>query len=212
MASSEMDGGVSREDLLQRVELMEQMIAEGRRSTTRCGWIFLLWGVVDLAAMSWLHFLPHSHWVGVRAWPTCLIAGAILTCIGLAVQRRRERLGLRVSCCRVGMVWFMLGIALTIFISGAMVNHLSWQSSYIAALLIFVGLAHAISAAILQWRGQGVVAGIWWLGGGAVFFARSQGTVNAIMFAEMCVGMILFGVYAMVLDARSGGNRGRNDG
>jgi len=203
MANGGVDGGADRDELIQRLELMETMIAEGRRSTTRCGWIFLLWGLVDLTAMSWRFFQPHSNWVGARAWPVCLIAGAVLTCIGLALQRRNPGRGM--STCRpnVGVVWFMMGIALACYIASAMVRGLTWQYSYIAALLIIIGLAHAISAAILRWRVQGVMAAVWWLGGIAVFRARSQSDVEVIMFVEMCLSMIAFGLYAMMLERRS---------
>ncbi|HKN21840.1 MAG TPA: hypothetical protein VJX73_10510, partial [Terracidiphilus sp.] len=75
MGDKETEGGATREEIVQRVELMESMIAEGRRFTMRCGWIFVLWGVVDLAAMSWRYYQPNSLWVGEWAWPICLAAG-----------------------------------------------------------------------------------------------------------------------------------------
>jgi hypothetical protein len=203
--NSEPDGGTSRNDLVQRIELMESMIAEGRRSTTRCGWIFFLWGMVDLTAWCWQHFLPHSNFAGRWAWPVCLIAGAILTCIGLVLQKRRQSRSLTMKCLNVEGVWFMMGVALAIFITCAMVRGLTWQYSYIAGLLIIVGLAHAISAVILRWRVQGAMAAIWWLGGIATFCARSQRDVQLIMLVDMCLSMIAFGLYGMLLERRSGG-------
>ena len=206
MTNSEPDNsGTTRDDLLQRIELMEAMIAEGRRSTTRCGWIFLLWGLVDLTAWCWQYFLPHSNFAGHWAWPVCLIAGAILTCIGLALQKRQQRRGLSMKCLNVEGVWFMMGIALAIFITSAMVRGLTWQYSYIAGLLIVVGLAHAISAVILRWRVQGAMAAIWWLGAIATFCAHSQRDVQLILFVEMCLSMIAFGLYGMLLERRNGG-------
>jgi hypothetical protein len=204
MTNPEPDNGKTRADLVQRIELMEAMLAEGRRSTTRCGWIFLLWGLVDLAAMTWQFVQQRSDFAGRWAWPICLVAGAILTSIGLALQKRRQGRGLTMKCLNVEGVWFMMGIALAIFITAAMVRGLTWQYSYIAALLIIVGLAHAISAVILRWQVQGLVAATWWLGGIAVFFARSQSNVQLIMFIEMCLSMVLFGLYAMWLDGRDG--------
>ena len=44
MANFEMDGGTTRDELVQRVALMEAMIAEGRRSTARYGWVFVIVG------------------------------------------------------------------------------------------------------------------------------------------------------------------------
>jgi hypothetical protein len=205
MTNPEPDNGITRNDLLQRLELMETMIAEGRRFTARCGWIFVLWGLVDLAAMTWLYLKPHSNWAGLHAWPVCLIAGVILTAIGRSLQRREQAPGKSVQCRSVEAVWSMMGVALAILITGAMVRHLTWQYSYLAGLLIIIGMAHAISAMILRWRLQGIVAAVWWVGGMAMFFARGMRDVNIIMFVEMCLGMVLFGLYAMMLERRNGG-------
>jgi hypothetical protein len=110
----------------------------------------------------------------------------------------------------VEAVWGMMGVTLAIYITGAMVRHLTWQYSYVAALFVIVGMAHGTSAAILRWRVQGVVAAIWWAGGIAAFCVRTSAGVNEIMFLEMVFGMILFGVYAMVLERMSGGRANEN--
>jgi hypothetical protein len=206
MRDDETVGGASREEIVQRIELMESMIAEGRRFTARFGWAFVLWGIVDLAAMSWQYLQPDSQLAGQWAWPICLAAGVVLTFLGRAWQRRQPNCSPDLRWRSVEAVWGMMGLALAIYIAGAIVRHLTWQYSYIAAIFIIVGLAHAISAAILRWRMQGVVAAIWWAGGIAAFCVRSNRGVQEIMFLEMVFGMILFGVYAMVLQ-RAG--RGR---
>ena len=207
MADSEMDGGASRDELLQRVELMEEMIAEGRGSTTRNAWILVLWGVVDLVGAVWQHGLPHSNFAGRWAWPICLGAGVVLTFAGKALQGRdqaRDR-GYRkgIVSSRVMTVWAMMGLALGIYITGAMFGGWTWQVSYLSGMLMMVGMAHAISAAILRWRAQGVVAAIWWAGGIAILTDPPMRVVEAIMFLELSVGMIAFGVYAMVVEGRS---------
>jgi len=63
-------------------------------------------------------------------------------------------------------------------------------------------MAHAISAVILRWRAQAVMAAVWWAGGAAIFFVHSQSKVQCIMFVEMALSMIAFGLYAMVLERR----------
>jgi hypothetical protein len=104
----------------------------------------------------------------------------------------------------------MMGVALAIYISSAMVGHLGWQYSFTAAILIMVGMAHAISAAILRWRVQGLVACIWWAGAVATFFARSRSDVELILLLEMGLGTALFGLYAMMMERRSGGGVNKN--
>ena len=199
------DSGTSRDDLLKRIELMEAMIAEGRGFTTHNAWIFVLWGVVDLVAWSWQNLI-HTQFARVWAWPICLIAGAVLTFAGKALQAKPKGVPNSVACGRVMAVWLMMGIAMAIYVASAMITHFTWQYSYIAALLMMVGMAHAISAVILRWRVQGVVAAIWWAGGAAVFFLNSWRATSDIMLAEMCLGMIAFGVYAMMLEHRRGGH------
>ena len=141
MTNPDPESGATRDDLLQRIELMECMIAEGRQSTMRCGWIFVLWGLVDLTAWSWQHFLPNSHFAGPWAWPICLVAGAILTVAGVALQKGRVTAYGSMQCRNIGVLWSMMGVALAIYVAGAMARHLTWQYSYIAALLIIVGLS-----------------------------------------------------------------------
>jgi 4-hydroxybenzoate polyprenyltransferase len=165
----------------------------------------VLWGLVDLTAWSWQHFLPNSHFAGPWAWPVCLVAGVILTVAGRTLQKRHVETHRSIQCRDIEVLWNMMGVALAIYIAGSMVRHLTWQYSYIAALLIIVGLTHAISAMLLRWHAQGVVAAIWWAGAIAALCARSQKDVQVIMLLEMCFGMIAFGLYVMFLE-----NRNRN--
>jgi hypothetical protein len=194
----------SRDDLVQRLELMEAMIAEGRGFTTHNAWIFVLWGLVDLTAWSWQRLFPHSNFAGAWAWPICLIAGVVLTFAGKALQKKPEGVPNSVACGRVMAVWAMMGLTMAIYVASAMITHFSWQYSYVAALLMMIGMAHAISAAILRWRVQGVVAAIWWAGGAAIFFLNSRRATSDIMLLEMCFGMIAFGLYAMTIEHRKG--------
>jgi hypothetical protein len=211
MTDFETDGeGANRDDLLQRIELMETMIAEGRGFTTRNAWIFVLWGLVNLTGWSWQHFFRHSDFAGAWAWPICLIAGVVLTVAGKALQKRDQGYAKNSVCSRVMAVWGMMGLALGIYVASAMITHFTWQFSYVAALLMMIGMAHAISAVILRWRVQGLVAAIWWAGGAAIFFLNSWRATSDIMLAEMCLGMIAFGLYAMMLERNGGRSANRS--
>src|ERR1700761_1213130 len=108
MANVEDGDGGTREDLVQRIALMETMIAEGRQSTMRYAWIFILWGLVDLAAMAWRYFEPHSEWVGQWAWPFCLVAGAVATIAGLVLRRGQRGNALSMECRTLEAVWGMM--------------------------------------------------------------------------------------------------------
>ena len=198
MTNTEREDGVTRDELVQRVALMEEMIAEGRRSTARFGWSFVLWGLVTLIGIGWQYLQPHLHWI----WPVAIASGFLIQFIGIAIHRRRGR-----SCSNnmqsrsIAAVWRMTGIAIILYAAPAIVTHTIHQIAYVAAIFIFLGLAHAISALILRWRAQGVVAGLWWAGGIATYFVP-ENNVLTIYIAEMFFCMVLFGLYAMWLERR----------
>jgi hypothetical protein len=197
MPEPETESGTTRDDLLQRVALMETMIAEGRRSTARFGWIFLMWGLLYFAAIGWEMFLPAAKF----AWPVCIILG-IVTVRVWKLRQRRSGLGDQNPRSRsISAVWAAMGIAISLYVGSAALSHHIAQPEVNAAVLFFLGLAHAASAMILRWRVQGAVAAIWWSGGIAVFFAPASASVVIFLIATF-FGMILFGAYAMMLERR----------
>jgi hypothetical protein len=200
MTNMEREDGTTRDDLVQRVALMEAMIAEGRQTTVRFGWIFLLWGLIDLVGVGWGELQPDFRWV----WPITISAGFVLQFIILALRRKGGyRCGGSMRGRSVAAVWRMMGLTVLLYVVAAIVQHKAGQISYIAAILMFVGMAHAISAVILRWWAQGLVAGVWLAGGVATFFVP-RSYVLGVFIAEMCLGMVLFGLYAMWLERRSG--------
>ena len=206
MAEFEQEDGITRDELVQRVALMEAMIAEGRQYTGRNSWIFVLWGLVDLAAVAWQDYVPHFG--GRWAWPICLAAGVVLTFAGKMLQRSNQGYSRNETCSRVMGVWGMMGLAMGIYVASAMVTHFDWQYSYVAGLLMMLGMAHAISAMFLRWRMQGLVAAVYWAGGVAIFVCNSGRATRDVMLFEMCIVMILFGLYAMWREPKRGGFKG----
>lgn len=190
--------GVDRNELLQRVALMERMIAEGRQSTTRYGWLFVLWGLIDLAGMGWQWIKPHSAWV----WPVTISVGFALMLLGKSMQTKDDVGRTNVKSRSIQAVWSMMGLACTLYCFAALFEHVTFQISYLAAVLMMIGLAHAISGVILRWAVQCAVAGLWWISAMAVFFTHSGGSLYAIVISDMVLGMVLFGVYAMMLERR----------
>jgi len=187
----------NRTELLQRLELMETMVAEGRRSTARAGWIFVLWGVVYFAAVGWSIFLPAPK----LAWPVCIVAGVVILRVGKERQKRRSGSGESSRSRSIISVWQAMGTGVTLYALGAALSHHILQTPYMAGILFFIGLAHATSALILRWPAQGVVAAIWWVGGFASFFVSNL-TAGIIFLVATFFGQILFGLYAMMLERR----------
>ena len=178
---------------------METMIAEGRRSTARWGWIFVLWGLVDIAGMVGQVAAPRAFWV----WPVAISSGFVLQFVGWAVIQRRGGWGGRTIKSRSMMaVWSMMGVALTLYCFTGAFRGAAGQVSFVAAILMMVGLAHAISAVILRWRVQGLVAASWWIAALACFFIPSPDDLVFLFIGEMLVGKVLFGLYAMWLERK----------
>jgi hypothetical protein len=199
MTNFEPDNGTTRDDLVQRVALMEAMITEGRRSTARFGWIFVLWGLIDIAGMVGQIGLPRAFWV----WPVAISSGFVLQFIGFALIRRRGGWGGRTIKSRSMMaVWSMMGAALTLYCFTGAVRGAAGQVSFVAAILMIVGLGHAISAVILRWLVQGLVAASWWIAALACFFVPSPHDLVFLYISEMLVGMVFFGLYSMWLERR----------
>jgi hypothetical protein len=156
-----------------------------------------MWGLVYFAAMAWVVYLPYKIW----AWPVC-VAVAIATSIAVKARQKRAsgRGGDRHSR-SIESVWKAMGSAIGLYVIAAIVSHHYGSPAYVAAILFFIGLAHATSAMILRWGVQGVVAAIWWAGGIAVFFVSADQSI-AIFLVATFFGMICFGLYAMWLERR----------
>lgn len=188
-----------RDDLVARLNLMEAMIAEGRRATGRFGWIFVLWGLVDLAGMG----LELEHPGHVWNWPTVITLGMVIQFAGFGIQRRRGYcLSTNTKSRAMSAIWGMMGLTLVLYCFTAIFTHQAWGVGYIAAIFMMVGMAHATSAIILRWGVQGVVAGLWWAGGITLFFVSDRWFVD-IFCLEMLFGMVFFGLYAMWLERRT---------
>lgn len=196
------DGGVTRDELLQRVAMMESMISEGRRTTARFGWLFVLWGMADLIGMVWQWYQQNNRWI----WPVTIGSAMVLQFIGIAMLRRENKTcsPKSMQCRSIEAVWGMMGLTVSLYCAAAMLHNSTWQVAYVSAILMFVGLAHAISALVLRWRAQGAIAAVWWLGGIATFFLSGV-ALYAIVVGEMFVGLVAFGIYAMLLERRRGG-------
>ncbi|HEY4379911.1 MAG TPA: hypothetical protein VGN01_06160 [Acidobacteriaceae bacterium] len=197
--NSEPDGGASRDDLLQRIELMETMIAEGRQATARFGWIFVLWGLVDIGGMA----LEMAHPGHIWNWPVALTIGMALQFAGLSLRKRVGRECRPNTQARaVSAIWGMMGATLVMYCFTAIFSHQANGRGYLAAIFMTIGLAHAASAIILRWPVQGGVAVLWWAGGITCFFVSGAWFLT-IFGVEMVFGMVLFGLYGIYLDHRS---------
>lgn len=181
-------------DVRAQLRLIENMMAEGRRSTESWGWTFLLWGVAYYIATAWAS-LTHSNW----AWPVTMVAAGVLTgIIGSRISRGQPETTLGRA---IGSVWQAIGVSL--FLVLVMLGLSGHYDSHVCMAIIggMLAAANATSSLILRWKMQFVCALVW-MGAGVAgcFGSESQASIAFLTAVFFC--QILFGIYAMMLDAR----------
>jgi hypothetical protein len=199
MTNIEQHDGTTREELVQRVALMEAMIAEGRQSTARYGWMFVLWGLTYFAAIAWTVTLPYAEW----AWLACIAACSVVFGV---VRSRQSRVEGQIDNLRrhsLDAVWQVIGGGIILYLLAVIVSGQAKEPGYLAAVLFFNGLANGVSARILRWWPQGVSAAIWWGCGTAMLFFTTRTEELALFVTATFCGMIVFGLYAMWLERRA---------
>ena len=149
-----MQDEMSAKDLRERLGLIENMIAEGRRRTESWGWSFVLWGVAYYVAIGWSTW-GHSTW----AWPVTMVAASVLT--GILASRVTHK-GAETTIGRaMAAIWIAMGMSLFVVL-------FAWSLSGRADLHVFVaiiggmlGVANMTSAIILKWKMQFACAVVW---------------------------------------------------
>jgi hypothetical protein len=200
MMSSEQGNTDDRAELLQRLELMETMIAEGRSMTVMNGWVFVLWGVIDLLPMAWVYLLP-SHFANHWAWPICLAVGYLIMVIGKYRQGRFDARG-SVAARAICAVWSMMGLSCVFVIFSVMLSGSLWKPAYSVTIFMMIAMAQATSAMILRWKAQWIMAALWWGGAMTLLIRPNNQTGMFVLLAEV-LGMIVFGLYAVALERSS---------
>ena len=186
----------SKDELLDRLTLMEQMVQDGRRSTSYQGWIFLLWGVGYLVAIAWVSLLPYRN----LAWPVIMtltaVAGVI---IGSAKSKGQPN---TVKSRAMAGIWIATGASIFIFAFGGAFGH-AWTNPgmMLAGIEVLIGLANAASSITLKWKAQFAVALVWW-GCGVASFYVGERLLLPILLVGTLIGNFGFGIYLMTLEAR----------
>ncbi|HEV2134920.1 MAG TPA: hypothetical protein VGR47_11850 [Terracidiphilus sp.] len=182
-------------ELRERLDLIESMIAEGRRVTGNWGWAFVLWGVAYYAAFVWAWL----GWNPMAAWPVTMITAGVVTAIVASRRaRRRPRKG---TVRAVSSIWLVMGVLLLVLMmslafSGRLDNHIS-----LAVVGTMLAVANGTSSLILRWKMQFACA-LAWLGMAEVgcFGTQTQGLIAFLAATFFC--QIIFGIYAMISESR----------
>ncbi len=194
----------SRQELSARLELIESMIAEGRRSTTRWGWTIVLWGVAFYIAIAWSSGLFGGPLWGQHymAWPVTMVATWVLTVTLAKRMNQASKTPMTTVKRAIISIWSAMGIAMFALLLPLGLSGRSDQQVAVAVVTALLGTANAASGMLLKWKAQFACAIVWWLAGAWSLF----GTVTESMIAFLAATFlcqIVFGIYAMALESRA---------
>jgi hypothetical protein len=178
------------QELKDRLELIENMLAAGRRKTENWGWTFLLWGVAYYVAIAWAYW-GHSS----LAWPVTMIAASIFT--GIVATSKRTRDPETTIGRAIGSIWMALGISVFLLFLALGYSRRIEEHVFVAIISAMLGMANATSGLILKWKMQLACAVVWWAAAvGVCFSDANQSTIIFLIAIFFC--QIVFGIYAMV--------------
>jgi hypothetical protein len=183
------------QELKDRLDVIEKMIVEGRRSTQRWGWTFVLWGIVYYVAFAWSVWHP-SPW----AWPVTIFIGLVATVLiasSKSAEQPKTTLGRSIAS-----VWIALAISMCILFpvlgfSGRLDNHV-----FLSAVSAILGMANCASALILRWRVQLACAVLWWGTVIAACFGSDRQSMIAFLVAIFFC-QVVFGIYGMIAESNA---------
>jgi len=185
-------------ELKDRLSLIETMIAEGRRTTERYGWVFVLWGVAYYIAIAWASIGPDY-----LAWPITMTVSAALTGI-IFSSKCRKRPKTTISRA-MASIWIAMGISMFVLFTA-----LGWSGKlednhiFIAIAAAMLGTANATSSMTLKWKLQFVCALIWWVTAAvSCFGSASRSSMTFLVAIFLC--QIVFGIYLIIAEASQRG-------
>jgi hypothetical protein len=182
-------------ELKDRLSLIETMIAEGRRTTERYGWVFVLWGVAYYIAIAWASLGPVY-----LAWPITMTVAAVLT--GIIFGSKRSKRPTTTISRAIASIWIAMGISMFVLFTA-----LGWSGKlvdyhvFVAISAAMLGAANATSSMTLKWKLQFVCALIWWAAATvSCFGSASQSSIAFLTAIFLC--QIVFGIYLIIAEAR----------
>ena len=184
---------------LGQLELIEQMILEGRRTTERWGWTFVLLGVGHAVALL-LSELAGAPW----AWGVCMSACGLVMGVASALRRKRGPDKRPAQSRALGAIWeaFTWSLAVAIVAAAAGGSRGYFENGvFYAQFFGLMGAANYASAVVLRWPLQRAVGIAWWAAALAALLAPTP-YVPWTFLGMAVIGEIGFGAWLMVLERR----------
>jgi hypothetical protein len=187
-------------ELKERLSLIENMIAESRRTTESWGWVFVLWGVAYYVAIAWSVLGNHAS----LAWSVTMMAAMILTfgLIAWRAARGRHKSQPPTTLGRaVTSVWIAIGISFIVLMPVMAIGGRSNSNLIVAVIGTLLGTANGASSMILKWKLQFACAIVWWaLAVVACLGTERQSFIALLIALFFC--QIVFGIYGMIREAQ----------
>lgn len=187
----------NRAELMERLTVLEQMVNEGRRSTERWGWNFILWGIAPLLALYWSTHWPHPNF----AWGVLMTLAAILTGIISERNHGKDHHPQTVVHRALYSVWSVAGSSIFLYLFVSAFSHHYEIRSFLAVMFVLLAIPNTVSAAVLQWRTQYLVSGMWWCAVVFAFFAPESWIIPIYVIA-LLLGNVCFGIYLTIIERR----------
>ncbi|MGA2909956.1 MAG: hypothetical protein ABSE36_19840 [Terracidiphilus sp.] len=191
------------QELTERLELIESMIAEGRRSTAKWAWTIVLWGVAFYVAIAWSTGLFGGPIWGQHymAWPVTMVGTWLLNVALLRRMHRSAKAPMTTVGRAVMSIWTAMGISMFALLLPLGLSGRADQQVCVAVVATLLGTANAASGILLKWPAQFGCAVVWWLASAASLFGTvTQSTIAFLVAIFLC--QIAFGIYAMILESR----------
>jgi hypothetical protein len=184
--------------LLERLELIERMVEEGRRVTEHWGWAFVLWGTGHLVALTWSAFW---HGNSSLPWNVTMVGCGLIMVAGVAVRRHRQ--GVRSALSRsVGAIWSGFAASLLMLVAVSP-SGLIDRRLFVGLIFMLLGSANMASGIALRWRAQMAVGVVWWAASLVQVYAPA--IVSVWFFAGTAlVCEVGFGAWLMARERREG--------
>ncbi|MFY9855826.1 MAG: hypothetical protein WAK26_18305 [Terracidiphilus sp.] len=194
-----MTGNAEELDLKERLNLIETMIAEGRRTTGRWGWTFVFWGVAYYVAIAWT---AYNQWPW--AWLVTMMS-AWLLCWAIIRSKHKSQSKQKPATTigrAIHSIWTAMGVSLLLLLPALGITGRFNQHVFVAIVAAMIATAHGASGMILRWKAQIATAIVWWAATVAACFG-SDNQCSIVFLVAVFLGQIVFGVYAMSCDARA---------
>lgn len=186
------------QDLKERIDLIENMIAEGRRKCEGWGWSFLLWGIAYYVAIAWSTFGGAEK--GLIAWPVTMIAAGILTgVLASRIKRRRPSTTLGRS---ISAIWAVMGAVLFLVLMALGLSGRADLPLIVAIAGAMLAVANGVSSIVVRWKMQFICALVWLATAVGACFTTTNTQIAILSLTAIFFCQIIFGIYAMTLEAR----------